>query len=335
MPVRVLLLADTHLGFDYPFKPRISRRRRGDDFFTNYALALQPALRGEVDFVIHGGDLLYRSKVPPGLVEMALEPLIRVAKLGIPVYLVPGNHERSRIPFHLWGQHPHLHIFDQPRTFHRQVNNAHIALSGFPFQRRIHSVFNDLLAATNYQEVPADLRLLCMHGTVEGAQVGPTGFTFRAGDDVVEGVQIPGDFSAVLAGHIHRSQMLTHSLTGVPFAAPVIYPGSIERTSFAERFEEKHYVLLEFNAGGEVALEDVSFVPLPARPMVTLTMNGEGKTAVDMKREVQQRLNELDPDAVVQLRINGPLDQSIASVFRAATLRDLAPPSMNVSVSVR
>jgi hypothetical protein len=35
--------------------------------------------------VVHGGDLLYRSKVPPALVSAALEPLLEVADLGVPV----------------------------------------------------------------------------------------------------------------------------------------------------------------------------------------------------------------------------------------------------------
>ena len=46
---RVLFLTDTHLGFDYPFRPRIQRRRRGLDFFANYEKALAPALDGKVD----------------------------------------------------------------------------------------------------------------------------------------------------------------------------------------------------------------------------------------------------------------------------------------------
>jgi hypothetical protein len=33
--IRTLLIADTHLGFDLPFRPRIKRRRRGPDFFAN------------------------------------------------------------------------------------------------------------------------------------------------------------------------------------------------------------------------------------------------------------------------------------------------------------
>jgi exonuclease SbcD len=96
--IRILFLADTHLGFDFPFRPRIERRRRGPDFFRNFKRALEPAHRGEVDAVIHGGDLLYRSKVPDRLVDMALDPLKEVADRGVEVFLVPGNHERARIP---------------------------------------------------------------------------------------------------------------------------------------------------------------------------------------------------------------------------------------------
>ena len=47
--VRILFLADTHLGFDFPFRPRIRRRRRGPEFFANFKKALQPALTGDID----------------------------------------------------------------------------------------------------------------------------------------------------------------------------------------------------------------------------------------------------------------------------------------------
>jgi hypothetical protein len=38
--IRILFLADTHLGFDLPFRPRIQRRRRGPEFFANFKRAL-------------------------------------------------------------------------------------------------------------------------------------------------------------------------------------------------------------------------------------------------------------------------------------------------------
>jgi hypothetical protein len=45
VPVRTLFLADTHLGFGLPARPRVERRRCGEDFFAAFELALAPALR--------------------------------------------------------------------------------------------------------------------------------------------------------------------------------------------------------------------------------------------------------------------------------------------------
>ena len=235
---RVLLLADTHLGLDLPFRPRVARRRRGEDFFANFQRALAPALDGAVDCVIHGGDILYRSKVPAELVHMAFEPLKRVAAGGTPVVVVPGNHERSGIPRGLLAAHPGILIFDRPRTHVLRLRGLSLAVAGFPFQRRdVRGQFPALLAQTGWRESEGDARLLCMHQAVEGAVVGPVGYVFRRGDDVIKTSDIPAGLAAVASGHIHRFQVLSKDLTGRPLAAPVCYPGSMERTSFAERDE--------------------------------------------------------------------------------------------------
>lgn len=332
--VRILLLADTHLGFDLPFKPRIERRRRGHDFFSNFELALEPALRGEVDLVVHGGDLLFRTRIPDALVEMALNPLLRVADAGVPVYLVPGNHERSRIPLQIWTVHPNLHIFHQPETFLCQVAGYSIALAGFPFARNIRDEFRTLVAATGYLESAADIHLLCIHQAVEGATVGPSNYTFRRGSDVIQGRDIPAGFTAVLSGHIHRSQMLTHDLYNRPLPAPVIYPGSVERTAFAERFEEKHYVILniDLSRGDQSPGVDVSFVPLPARPMVVMEIDAGDLNGRDLSHELGRRLLTVDPEAVVQVRIKGADDSDLQGRLTAAKVRSMAPATMNVTL---
>ncbi len=86
---RLIFLADTHLGFDLPTHPRIQRRRRGIDFFKAFESVLTAARNYNVDAIIHGGDLFFRSKVPAGLVEKVFEPLLDIAKEGIPIY--PGT----------------------------------------------------------------------------------------------------------------------------------------------------------------------------------------------------------------------------------------------------
>jgi DNA repair exonuclease SbcCD nuclease subunit len=185
--------------------------------------------------------------------------------------------------------------------------------------------------------VAADIRLLCIHQTVEGAQVGPSDYTFRRGPEVINGADVPGDFTAVLAGHIHRTQTLTHDLAKVPLGAPVIYPGSVERTSFAERHEEKGYVMLTVGVSGPKArqLTDVSFVPLPARPMIDLVLEPEylGDEALDgyLRAQVQT----LDPHAIVRVRLDGPTPDAVRGRLSAAYLRALAPPTMNISLALR
>jgi DNA repair exonuclease SbcCD nuclease subunit len=332
--LRALLLGDTHLGFDYPFKPRIRRRRRGDDFFRNFRLAIKPALEGKVDLVVHGGDLFTRSRVPEALAECAMAPLKQAADTGIPVFLVPGNHERSKIPLHLWSLHPNLFIFREPRTFRFEVAGMSVALSGFPFVRKVGDKFVDLVQSTGYEHQQADVRLLCLHQAVEGARVGPVDYTFKGGPDVIRGCDIPGGFAALLSGHIHRAQRLIRGLSGEAFAAPVIYPGSVERTAFAERFESKGFLLLEFspnNHGGR--LERVEFVKLPARPMVVLELDSYKHETGKLLEQLRSRLADLNPDSVVRIRIKDDGSSRLREQLTASYLRKLTPETMNVSVA--
>jgi len=237
--LRILLLADTHIGFDMPHRPRIGIRRRGPDFVANFELALHHAKSGNVDLVVHAGDLFHRRRASPVVVERALMPLAKVAQIGVPVLLVPGNHEGSRIPLHLSTATPNLHIFHRPGTIVLNLMGIRVGLAGFPFTRHVAGKFDRLLAECGYETVNADCLLLCLHQSVEGATVGVQNCTFRPGPDVISGRNIPAAFDAVLAGHIHRGQQITHDLAGRKLPAPVIYPGSTERTSFAEREEEK------------------------------------------------------------------------------------------------
>ena len=213
--IRVLLLADTHLGFDLPRHPRSNRRLRGPDFFDCTRAALSPALRGDADLVIHGGDLLYRSKVRAGLVQAALEPLLEVADTGVPVLLVPGNHERGAIPFPLLTGHPHLHILHHTRTQVLKVDKYTIALGGWPYHREAGLRFRKLLAESTLCDTQADLRLLCVHQAFAGARV--EGFRFRADAQTIDARQLPTGIAAVLSGHIHRWQVLEEAPDGSRF----------------------------------------------------------------------------------------------------------------------
>jgi DNA repair protein SbcD/Mre11 len=333
--IRVLLVADTHIGLDLPLRPRIERRRRGQDFLANLEHALQPAVQGQVDLVVHGGDLFDDAKVSDPIVEMALAPLLAVANCGIPVFLVPGNHERRRIPLRLWTTHPNLHIFHDATTFVHAVGNVRVALSGFPSGRQVRNEFVELTKRTGGESAQADVRLLCLHAAVEGAQVGVQNYTFRYTPDVIRGRDIPAAFAAVLSGHIHRHQVLRYDLSGRTLAAPVVYPGSVERTAFAEREEQKGYVLAQFEPSDKETgrLVGIQFVPLPTRPMVSFVLPEEWQRSGALAARLRGQLQQLDPDAVVRIQVQGAVSAETMRILSAASLRSLAPPTLNITVS--
>lgn len=331
--IRVLFLADSHLGFDLPTQTRVKRRRRGHDFLANYAAALEPALAGEVDLVVHGGDVFDRPRIPVSLAYQAFEPLRRVADRGVPVFIVPGNHERSHMPHQRFALHRQVHVFDRPRTIVVEVRGTRIALTGFPYERRaVRTQFAELLARCEWRRECAALRLLCIHHCVEGATVGPADFTFTTAADVIRTAHIPSDFSAVLSGHIHRHQVLTKDLRGRPLLTPVLYPGSIERTSLAEIGEPKGFMILHLNQGGDGGRVHWEFRRLPARPMVQEQLIAANLNARQLESAVRAIVAAAPHDAVLTIRIIGELTDAHWCSVSASQLRAFVPDTMNVEV---
>lgn len=320
--MRVLFVSDTHLGFDWPSRPRVVRRRRGDDFFLNFERALEPARTGGADVVVHGGDLFYRSRVPAWLAEAALAPLRRLASSGVPVLVVPGNHERGRIPYPLLAVHEHLHVFDRPRSVVLEAGGVRAAFIGFPYTNAIRTRFPGIFAAACRDTPAVDVRVLCLHQCIEGATCGPGNFTFRFGADVIRAADLAQDVTVALSGHIHRHQVLRP--VGGP---PVIYAGSIERTSFAEAPETKGFVELQLTRSG---LGSFEFRPLPARPMVARALSFGDADAMEVHARLSAAIESTPDDAVVVLRVTG----AIPSTVTAAALRAVAG-ARTVTLAIR
>ena len=328
--MKIVLFGDTHLGIDWPLRPRIERRRRGDDFYNNYLSVIHRAEKEAADLVIHGGDLFFRSRIPQWLVVKAFDPLIGLADRGIQVLLIPGNHERSQIPLSLFAKHPNLHIFDKPKTIIHRVDQRRIGFSGFPFCRENpRDRFPELLQSTLWQETEADIRFLCIHQAIEGATVGPKNFQFLRGADVVRTRDIPDEFTAILSGHIHRFQVLRKDPRGKALTTPVFFPGSLERTSIAEADEPKGFLLLDISS----SLLHYEFIELPARPMVEIKIPfetiGPGDGIIQYLRE---QIGTLDPNSIVRVKVEKKLTDLPINLPGNVLLRSIAPPTMNIEL---
>lgn len=240
--MRILQISDTHLGAELNARgPR--GWSRAADHHEALRRALEPALREEVDLVIHAGDVFDRSLPPRRWVHAAGELLSEVAR-RVPVLGIAGNHDRRGI--RRWLPQRALDFVDQPtRTVIRGV-----AIARVPFRRDAEG-----FARAAREAVGPGADVLVMHQAPHGSRVGP--FTFRVGvqRDTVGEAHLP-DVPFAMCGHIHPRQSVRIG------GCTVVMGGSTERTAFSEAEQAKGVVRWEL--GAEVSWR---FVDHPTRPM--------------------------------------------------------------------
>ncbi len=248
--MRLLHLTDTHLGIKRYFRGAPAGWTRAEDHLAAFRQALDYALTGDppVDAVIHSGDVFDRSHPPADAVAAATTALAEVAR-KVPVYVFPGNHDGLGLLHSgegVLGRIPGVTVADHPTAI--VVRGVRIGL--LPFCR------SPAAWGANAASL-GSCDLLVAHQAFHGARV--AGFTFRAGSDpeTIGEELIPATTRAILCGHIHPRQ--SHTLG----PATVYYPGSTERTAFAERRETKGFSIFEFDRVGRCRTVD-----LPSRPMV-------------------------------------------------------------------
>lgn len=274
--MKLLQVSDTHLGVDRWFRGAPRGWRRGDDHLAVLRTALAPALRGDVDAVVHSGDLFDRSRPPARVVEEARALLAEVGRVT-PVVVMPGNHDRRGLHHHFPIPPAGVVIVDAPD----RLTVAGVELALVPY-------LPDAAAwAAAAREVSDGADLLVAHQAFHGARV--PGHTFRVGvpAETVGVAHLPRGVRHVLCGHVHPRQVVHVG------EATVVVAGSTERTAFSERAEPKGAVLWEL--GAEVTWR---FVDLPARPMVVVTGEADlaevgAGTLVRMAAEAPRELDEV------------------------------------------
>jgi DNA repair exonuclease SbcCD nuclease subunit len=267
---------------------------------------------------------------------MAFEPLLKIASDGIPVILVAGNHERSFIQQSVLEMHKNIYIFNILKSLYLQINTIKVQVTGFPcIRKNVRVEFPPLLKKIDYKyENSKHIHLLCMHQAIEGAQVGVQNYTFRSNHDTIRAVDIPSGFSAILSGHIHRAQILTHGLDNSLLNSKVYYAGSIERTSFAERNEQKGYFILTVNAsinGGEII--EHKFVPLPIRPMIDCEIKVRNNSKIEIISEILKQSKQWHKDSIVKIKLNNNTQfNKYAPTIKE--IRQVLPETMNIEYKV-
>ena len=119
------------------------------------------------------------------------------------------------------------------------------------------------LYAEARRDYPDAACVLVCHATLSGGRMNETQQAFLGDLSLVvdsRALQSIG-FEAVVAGHLHRHQLV------IPGEHPVLYTGSVERVDFGEALEQKGFIVADVAPGRF----DWEFVETPARRFVTLT----------------------------------------------------------------
>ena len=271
---RVIHTGDTHIGYAQYHSPV-----RRQDFLDAFAAVIDDAVDGDVDAVVHAGDLFHDRRPELGDLMGTISILRRLEDAGIPFLAVVGNHESTR-----GGQW--LDLFERLGLATRLGDaptvvgdTAFYGLDHVPVSRR-----DDLEYA--FEDHDAETAALVAHGLFE-----PFGYADWDTEEVLAESTVA--FDAMLLGDNHAPDVAEVDGTWVT------YPGSTERASASER-AGRGYNLVAF--GGDAAGDDdrveIRRRALDTRPFVfieTELREGEGE------ERVRERIRQHDLEAAVVL----------------------------------
>ncbi|MCK4643171.1 metallophosphoesterase [bacterium] len=309
--MRFVHFSDTHLGDHFPAsKGQDPEIFRGKDFFKNYFLITDYILKHakDIDFILHTGDLFDRE--PSHYIqELTIKPLLEIDNLGIPIFLIKGNHEKTCFPDSFTSRFKNLHVFCQPGARIYRLGKKKVMICGIPYMKdgktRVNKLFAQAMEQTNWSKKRADFKILMLHQLLHGAKVGPIGYRFGRFPEVLSKDIIPKEFDYVGIGHIHRKQIIRHPKTK---KQNIFFPGAQERITFSEIHEKKGFYDITVD---DNAIIESTFINLRCRHMFEYKLKLDGKSEEKIKEDAYKLLKRIPRNGYGKIRFEGKVERSL------------------------
>ncbi|HXL15170.1 MAG TPA: DNA repair exonuclease [Methylomirabilota bacterium] len=311
MSVRILHLADLHLGAAFPsMGERGAERTR--DFLSAFQRAVEFAASPErpVDLVAIAGDLFDTHDPEEGIVFQVESCFERLSKGNVPVVLVPGTHDaysyrrsiyrRVRLP-------EGVHLIAEPRLSpgpRLTVQGETVQLYGIAYDPAVSA---RPLAEFARQGV-ADYHVGVLHGALQDS---PT-WKIRPSDLPIERSEIASSGLNYLAlGHYHNFVEVREG------GSVAVYPGTLEGRKFGE--EGARYLLVATLSGGNVSLERK---PWNSRTLSQVTIDFMN-AAIHDERRLLERIGAFAGEReIVRVRLEGAADFAFESERVRGSIRE-------------
>lgn len=274
--IRILHFSDYHLGSDSYGKPNPETgiNQRIHDFADRLDELIAFAFENDVDVVLFAGDAFKNAHPSPTVQKLLAERIWRLAKGGVRVFLLAGNHDLPRMVASVtaFSVYPALEV-DNVTVAERSgvygietAKGERLQIAAMPhFWRsallaqidrplspsQIDDEINALVAAkvnTLAEQINPHLPVvMTAHLHVDKAHVSTAQELYGVSD-----FQIPLSslahraFPYIALGHIHKPQVLSDDWKSGTFAA---YSGSLERVDFGEEAEEKGFYIVDLENG--------------------------------------------------------------------------------------
>lgn len=329
MPLRLLHLADIHFGMENygRLDAASGLNRRLLDFASSTHRAIDYALEHDVHLAIFAGDIYKHRDPAPSWQREFATCIQRLTTARIPVVILVGNHDQ---PNTLGKAHaveifdtlelPGVTVISKPVIHTLSTAVGPVQVGGLPYITRSFLLSRDEYRDKTIEEVnslliekaeetlrwlaaevdPTLPAILTVHGSVANAKLSSEQSIMVVGHDPILplGALTNPVWDYVALGHIHRHQDLHQGQQ-----PPVVYAGSIERIDFGEEHEEKGFVWAEIDKHNT----NYSFIPVPARPFVTLRIDAQDGDPLTL---LEQELTEHDiTDAVARVIITLSAEQ--------------------------
>lgn len=351
--IRLVHFSDYHLGSDSYGKPdpETGINQRILDFAARFDELIDFVLANQVDLVLFAGDAFKNAHPTPTVQKLLAERVWRLAKAGVRVFLLAGNHDLPRMVTNVtaFSVYPALEVENvivAERAGVYRISTARgetLQIAAMP-----HFWRNSLLAQIDRPLAPgevdraidrmvaakvADLAdrlnpvlpaVLTAHCHVTKAHVSTAQDLYGISDFELSLSSLANRaFPYVALGHIHKPQVLSGDWRGGTFAA---YSGSLERVDFGEEGERKGFYVVDLENGG-IASEP-HFQPVEARRFATVavTPSPDSPTPSVVAAIEQAGI----AGAVVRVQVKAPRD--LYAALDLSTVRQALEPAYDARI---
>lgn len=276
--MRIAIIADTHLGY----------ARFEEDSFVQAERAFMDA-SNKADVIIYAGDI-FDSRTPK--LETLNRAIEILRKVSVPIFAIHGNHERRSRgminPPKLLATMGLLHyLHGEEFVFEKNGERIQIFGLGNVPEDYAKVAIERMLEKTKMED--GILHILIIHQSLKEISGNDTELSLEDIDEL--------PFDVVIDGHIHEMM--------VKMGGKLLIPGSTVVTQLKKaESKEKGYILYE------TISKKTEFVPIETRLFFYEEMEFNGSGISEIRKAVEQRINELKERAVnpiIRIKITGKI----------------------------